>query len=188
MVARKPAAPGRGAASKRRGAAVVRKVSPSDAAARASLERFLSRFEPEVAALARAALERARALTPPSYELVYDAYNALSIGFCFSERPSEHFLHVAVYPRHVNLGFPFGTSLTDEDGRLMGQGARVRHLSVHARSDLTDPVLTRLVREAVEQALARALTPPPRRRHLVVRAIYARKRPRRPPLKGQGRR
>lgn len=181
MAARKSTAPRVGAASKGRSAAVASKAAPSDAAARASLERFLSRFEPEVAALARAALARTRALTPPSYELVYDAYNALSIGFCFSERPSEHFLHVAVYPRHVNLGFPFGTSLTDEDGRLQGQGARVRHLSVHRRSDLTDPVLTRLVREAVEQALARALSPPPRRRHLVVRAIYARKRPRRPP-------
>jgi hypothetical protein len=43
-----------------------------------------------------AALARVRALTPPSYELVYDAYSALSVGFGFSERSSEHFLHVAV--------------------------------------------------------------------------------------------
>jgi hypothetical protein len=157
------------------------KGTVEDRAAKASLAGFLSRFEPEVAALARAALRRARALTPPSYELVYDAYNALSIGFSLSQRTSEHFLHVAVYPRHVNLGFPFGTSLSDEDGRLKGEGARVRHLSVHALSDLTDPMLARFVREAVAQALARAVTPPPVRRQTVIRAIYTRQRPRRPP-------
>lgn len=47
---------------------------------------FLSRFESEVASLARAALARVRRLTPPAYELVYDAYNALAIGFSSSER------------------------------------------------------------------------------------------------------
>jgi hypothetical protein len=165
-------------ASKR--GAPSRKATAQDGAAKASLAGFLSRFEPEVAALARVALSRARALTPASYELVYDAYNALSVGFSLSEKTSEHFLHVAVYPRHVNLGFPFGTSLSDEDGRLKGDGARVRHLSIHTPSDLRDPVLARIVREAVAQALARAVTPPPLRRRTVIRAIYARQRPRRP--------
>jgi hypothetical protein len=42
---------------------------------------------------------------PPTYELIYVAYNALSVGFSFSEGTSEHFLHVAVYPRHVNIVF-----------------------------------------------------------------------------------
>jgi hypothetical protein len=155
--------------------------TPRGAAARRLLSSFLARFEPQVARLARKALARARALTPPTYELVYDAYNALSVGFCFSERTGEHFLHVAVYPRHVNLGFPFGTSLTDPQRRLLGSGARVRHLSVRTASDLRDPELAHFVREAAGQALARATSAPPSRRELLVKAIYAQQRPRRPP-------
>jgi hypothetical protein len=154
---------------------------PRGATARRLLSSFLVRFEPKVANLARKALARARALTPPTYELVYDAYNALSVGFCFSERTGEHFLHVAVYPRHVNLGFPFGTGLTDPQRRLLGSGARVRHLTVRTASDLRDPVLARFVREAAGQALARVSSAPPPRRELVVKAVYVQKRPRRPP-------
>jgi hypothetical protein len=151
-----------------------------EAEAARHLAAFLARFEPSVAALAKAALARARALTPPSYELIYDAYNALSVGFSLSERPSEHFLQVAVYPRHVNFGFPFGTELTDVSRRLGGTGARVRHLTVRTRVELQDAALARFVRQAVEQALSRATSEPPSRRRQVVKAIYARQRPRRP--------
>jgi hypothetical protein len=181
MAARNPAPLlNRGAPARARGGQ-PRTGPPPARAAKASLAAFLSRFAPAVAALARAALARTRALTPPSYELVYDAYNALSVGFSFNERTSEHFLHVAVYPRHVNVGFPFGISLTDPERRLLGCGSRVRHLTIRTRSDLRDPALARFVREAAEQALARATTPPPARRRLVIKAIYARQRPRRPP-------
>lgn len=168
----------RGGGAKRESA---REKPSSDASSRRRLSGFLGHFEPRVARLARLALARARSLTPPTYELVYDAYNALSVGFSFSERTSEHFLHVAVYPRHVNLGFPFGTSLRDPLARLQGTGARVRHLSAHTSKDLRDPVLARFVREAASQALSRATTAPPTRRHLLVKAVYARQRPRRPP-------
>jgi hypothetical protein len=183
MPGRTPAVAAKRAAPSKARAADSKQARAQDRAAKASLAGFLSRFEPEVAALARAALRRARALTPPSYELVYDAYNALSIGFGLSERTSEHFLHVAVYPRHVNLGFPFGTSLSDRGGRLEGDGARVRHLSVHTRSELAEPALAGLVREAVAQAMARATTPPPVRRQTIIKAVYASQRPRRPPTR-----
>lgn len=152
--------------------------SPQSPAQR--LGAFLRRFEPGVAALARAALARMRALTPPTHELVYDAYNALSVGFSFSERTSAHFLHVAVYPRHVNIGFPFGTALTDPKGQLQGSGARIRHLTVRVPKDLREPSLAGLVREAAAQARAKMDGPLPQRRRLVVRAVYARQRPRRP--------
>jgi len=121
-----------------------------------------------------------RSLTPPSFELVYDAYSALSVGFSLSERTSEHFLHVAVYPRHVNIGLPFGTSLTDTGHRLLGTGARVRHLTLRTRGELRDAGLARLVREAAGHALASATTSPPTYRRLLVKAVYARQRPRRP--------
>jgi hypothetical protein len=77
-------------------------------------------------------------------------------------------------PRHVNIGLPFGTSLSDPHRRLLGTGSRVRHLTVRERSALRDSALARFAREAVGQALASATTLPPLRRRLVMKAIYAR--------------
>lgn len=62
----------------------------------AQLHAFLAKFDDPVAAVARASLERIRALVPGCTELVYDAYTALSIGFGSSEKLGDAFLHVAV--------------------------------------------------------------------------------------------
>ena len=53
------------------------------------LARFIAKFTPEIAALARAIRARMRRLYPTALELVYDNYNALAIGFGPTERPSE---------------------------------------------------------------------------------------------------
>ena len=68
-------------------------TAPEDAAAQ--LDSFLARFEPDVVSMARAALERIRELAPGSVELVYDAYNALSIPFSASEALRDAFVHAA---------------------------------------------------------------------------------------------
>jgi hypothetical protein len=50
------------------------------------LAGFLAKFEPRVAASARAALSRLRKRLPGAIELVYDNYNALAIGFGPSDK------------------------------------------------------------------------------------------------------
>jgi hypothetical protein len=86
------------------------------------------------------------------------------VSFSFGERTREHFLHVAVHSLHVDIGFPFGTALRDPDGRLLGSGARIRHLTVRVPKDLLEPTLAVLVREAAAQALAKPVGPPPKQR------------------------
>lgn len=140
------------------------------------LEAFLARFDDEDANVARAALAWVRGVTPGALERVYDAYNALSIGFATGGSLRETFVAVVVYPRHVNLAFNHGAELTDPRGVLVGTGSAMRHIKIDSAARLADPHLEHLVRAAARHA---GHVPDPKSpRRVVVAAIYARQRPR----------
>jgi len=145
----------------------------------AELERMIDCFEPNVAKLARACLDYVRKLTPGAMERVYDAYNALSIGFSTGDRLKDTFVHVAIYPKHVNIGFNRGVDLEDPSGILQGTGSTIRHVSIKHADDLKDPALAKLVKAAA-WLFALPKAPKGRRGEVVIAAIYDRKRPRRP--------
>src|SRR5688572_9281804 len=94
----------------------------TDLSPEAQLDECLAAFDEDVAALAVSVLARVRELVPGAHELVYDAYNALSVGFGSGPKLGDCFLHVATYPRNVNLGFNRGAELEDPDGLLEGTG------------------------------------------------------------------
>ena len=99
--------------------------------AEAQLDGFIDKFTPEVAALTRALLARAKARIPGAQILVYDNYNALAIGFCRNDKAGQAILSLAVMPRWVTLCFLWGMSLSDPHGLLKGKGSRVRHVRLH---------------------------------------------------------
>jgi hypothetical protein len=71
------------------------------------------------------------------------------------------FAYIKAFPTSVNLGFWRGAELDDEDGRLVGEGDRMRHVKLGGTGDV-DPVLFgRWVGQAVE--LNRAKGDPTRR-------------------------
>lgn len=142
------------------------------------LAACLAEFEPRIAALATACLERLRELVPGAKELVYDAYNALAIPFGTSERFGDTFVGVAIYPRHVNLSFLRGAELDDPDGLLVGMGSKIRHVRVDGEAMLADPRVARLVRAAADHAGFRPVRG--RKGEIVIKKIYPRQRPRRP--------
>ncbi len=112
---------------------------------------------------------------PLASELIYDAYNAVATGFGFTGRPSECFIHIAVYAKWVNLGFHRGSELEDPQGLLQGTGRLVRHIRIADLADLENPQ----TRAFVRQAIARAKRPDgvnEKPAKSVVRAIYPRKR------------
>ena len=142
------------------------------------LEEFLAKYTPEIAGLAKAALIKMRKRLPGAVEMVYDNYNALVIGFCPGERPSEAIFSIALYPRWINLFFAQGKGLSDPEKRLKGSGTRVRSLVLESAATLDDPAVEDLIAEALE----RAVVPidPTRKRKLMIRAIAPKQRPRRP--------
>ncbi|MBY0583068.1 MAG: DUF1801 domain-containing protein [Sphingomonas sp.] len=146
--------------------------------AQAQLDGFIDKFTPDVAALTRALLARARAQLPGATIPVYDNYNALAIGFGATDRVKDVIFSLAVMPRWVTLCFTWGTRLDDPAGLLGGSGNQVRHLRLHSADAWDSPD----VQAFLAQALARADRPidPNDAGGLVIKSISAKQRPRRP--------
>ena len=121
------------------------------------LRGFLAAFDPKIGRLFLSARAEVLAAAPGANELVYDAYNAVTAAYSFSDRLGEAFLHVAAYTGHVNVGFNRGAELPDPSGMLAGSGARIRHVRLDSPAALRSKALARLIRAAVAQG--RALAP-----------------------------
>lgn len=146
--------------------------------AQAELDGFIDKFTPEVAALTRALLAKAKARMPGAQILVYDNYNALAIGFGRSEKAGEAILSLAVMPRWVTLCFLWGKSLPDPHKLLKGEGSRVRHVRLHAPEDFDDPRIQALIAAALEQT--EWPIDPAAGQKLIIKSALAKQRPRRP--------
>jgi len=139
------------------------------------LHQFLAPYGPAIAALflaTRAALLEA---APQATELIYDAYNTVSIAYTFGDKLKDAFCHVAAYSTYVNLGFNRGAALADPDGLLVGSGTSIRHIRIVAARDVKRPAVQRLLRAAIEQG--RAMGPsPPREGRSIIQSVSPRKR------------
>jgi hypothetical protein len=143
------------------------------------LAGFLDKYDPAIAAKARATLALLRKRLPTATELVYDNYNALAIGFGPSDRASEAILSVAVYPRWVSLFFLQGASLPDPERRLRGRGTRARHIVLNDAKELHLPAVEALISAAL--ATAKKPLDPSARRESIIKSVAAKQRPRRLP-------
>jgi len=140
------------------------------------LAGFLARFNPPIAALARAARAKLRRRLPRAVEMVYDNYNALVIGYSPTARPSEAIVSIVIYPRVVNICFLQGRHLADPHGILHGDGNQVRSLRLDEGAAVLD---TPPVRALLAAAVAFADAPFAGPGRLVIRSIAAKQRPRR---------
>ena len=113
---------------------------------------FLAPYPDATQALARALRQRLVELLPDCIETVWDATNAVAVAYGFTEKNADHFIHLPVYTKYVNIGFSKGAFLQDPKGRLQGSGARIRHLRLIHAEDLDDPYVQDLIRQAVEAA------------------------------------
>jgi hypothetical protein len=143
--------------------------------AEAQVESFIDKFSDEVAAQIRAARAEMRRRLPGAYELVYDNYNALAIGYGGSEKLDDVVFSIACFPRWVRLFFFHGAELDDPDGRLEGEGAQVRSLKLPNLAVLDDPP----VRALMDQALARRPIDPAGEGRTIVKSISPNQRRRR---------
>jgi hypothetical protein len=143
----------------------------------AELRGFLAAFDGEIATLFLAVRRAVLTAAPAANELIYDAYNAVSAAYTFSDRLQEAFCHVAAYPRYVNLGFNRGAALADPAGILVGRGARIRHVRIGAVGDLRAPAVQALLRAAVAQGRAMAPTTPRRATSAIRPTTGAKRRP-----------
>jgi hypothetical protein len=145
--------------------------------AQQQLDAFLEKFNPEIAAQARAVLDRVREFVPGAIELVYDDEHALVIGFGPTRRTGDAVLSVAVYPRWVTLFFMHGAALRDPFALLHGTGDQVRGVRIHDLAQFDDERLQMIIETAV------AMAPKPIdgtvERTIVINGVSEKQRPRR---------
>jgi hypothetical protein len=153
----------------------------AEAAAARRLATFMARYTPDVQLIAEEAITRVRELLPGAVEMVYDNYNALVIGFGPSERASEAIVSIALYPRWVNLYFLRGAGLPDPEHLLKGKGNQVRNIRIEDASELDKPAVRALIAHALKRA-AKPIDPTAESR-LVIKAVCAKQRARRPKSK-----
>lgn len=109
---------------------------------------FLAPYPATTQELSRELRRRLVALLPDCIETIWDATNTVSVAYGFTEKNSDHFIHLPTYTKYVNIGFSQGTSLNDPEGRLQGQGTRIRHIRLSKAEDLDDPYLRDLIQQA----------------------------------------
>jgi hypothetical protein len=142
-----------------------------------ALTGFLKPYDRAVRSLALALREVVLEELAPCHENIYDAYNAVAVGYGTSDRLGDGIVHIAVYPGHVNLGFNDGVALPDPRELLLGKGSQVRHLTIRAADDLARPEIRAFLRAARKEA-GKPASPKTGPRPVIstVKRIYARKR------------
>lgn len=150
-----------------------------------ALIKFLKPYDPAVQDLALNLRSLVLEEMAPCHENIYDAYSAVAIGYGWSDRLRDGVFHIAVYTKHVNLGFNYGATLDDPLGILEGKGNQIRHIAIKSPADLKRPEIRAYVRRALRVARedARKLgeTIPeargkPGKVISVVKAVYPKKR------------
>lgn len=115
---------------------------------------MLDSYDPALAELALEAREAIMRRAEDCWELIYHTY-ALSTAFSLSEHLKDAFCHVAVYRKHVNLGFNRGTELEDPAQLLRGSGRLIRHVRLGAGVNPDAGPLGELIDKAINHALRR---------------------------------
>lgn len=121
---------------------------------------------PELQSLYRKVRSTVLCAYPQSNELLYNAHVPSSV-YSVSDRLKHAFCHIAVYAKHINLGFNQGTELGDPAGLLKGTGAKIRHIPISSFADLENPAISQLISAAVEHALSKTGGAPLEVRRLV---------------------
>ena len=139
------------------------------------LQGFIDRFDPAIAAIARACRPKVRAWLPNAMELVYDNYSALAIGYGVSEKTPGAIVSIVLYPRLVRFFFLNGARLADPEKRLEGNGSQVRSIKVLDPEVLDDPAVVTLIEAAIDQAAAMSSQPG----RTIIKSIAKKQMPRR---------
>jgi hypothetical protein len=121
------------------------------------LLKFLKSFGDDIKETALWLREFVWDLYPEANELIYDNYNALAFGWSPTDRVGHTFCSVAVWRsgHNVHFGFYSGSELSDPKKLLLGEGKQYRYILVKNKKDFPNAYMTKLVREAYANSVAK---------------------------------
>jgi hypothetical protein len=112
-----------------------------------NFEELVSRFDPQVREIATAARALIADVLPGVVEVVWSHQGTAGYG-TGPKKLSEQFCYLALYKRHVNLGFYRGSELPDPHHLLSGPGKQMRAMRLTSVDDLGKPGVRELIEEA----------------------------------------
>jgi hypothetical protein len=116
----------------------------------AQFSELLSRFPPEIIAMANKCLPKLRSALPGSQQLVYDYADSVVVAFGMSERGYEAIVALAIFPDRIRLYLD--KSLPDPKRLLEGKGSKVRSVSLKSAADLDRGDIKDLVDAAIKHS------------------------------------
>ncbi len=111
---------------------------------------FLQAYDPSIANLALALREIILEEVPDASESIYQVYT-VAIWFGSSGKMKDMFCYIATSARHINLGFPRGSTLPDPNRVLEGDGKAMRHIKFASQRDLERSFVRRYIQASIEQ-------------------------------------
>jgi hypothetical protein len=111
---------------------------------------FLEAYDRSIASLALSLREIILDEVPDAAESVYQVYT-VAIWFGFSGKMKDMFCYIATNARHINLGFPRGSTLPDPNHVLEGDGKAMRHIKFASQRDFERPFVRRYIQASIEQ-------------------------------------
>ena len=111
---------------------------------------FLEAYDRPIADLALALREIILEEVPDASESIYQVYT-VAIWFGFSGKMRDMFCYIATNARHINLGFPRGSTLPDPNRVLEGEGKEMRHIKFADPAELERSYVRRYIQASIEQ-------------------------------------
>jgi hypothetical protein len=124
---------------------------------KADLLKFLKPFTKETKQIVLSLREFVWDLYPQTNELIYDNYNALAFGWSPTDKVGHTFCSIAVgrTSNNIHFGFYYGSDLADPKNILLGEGNQYRYILVKERDQFPTAYVTRLLKEAYANSVAR---------------------------------
>lgn len=121
------------------------------------LVKFLKTFDKEIIDLVMWLRDFAWDLCPKANELIYDNYNALSLGWSVTDKVGHNICSVVIYRanQNVHFGFYWGNELSDPDKILLGDGKQYRYILVTDKKKFPKAYIKKLVNEAYVNAFTK---------------------------------
>ena len=122
------------------------------------LVKFLKTFDKEKIDLTLWLRDFAWDLCPQANELIYDNYNAVSLGWSLTDKVGHNICSVVIYRANQNIhfGFYWGNELSDPDKILLGEGKQYRYILVTDKNKFPKKYIKKLVNESYSNSLSKA--------------------------------
>ena len=121
------------------------------------LTKFLKTFDKEIIDTVMWLRDFAWDLCPQANELIYDNYNAVSLGWSVTDKVGHNICSVVIYRanQNVHFGFYCGNELLDPDKILLGEGKQYRYILVPDKKKFPKTYMKKLINEAYTNALSK---------------------------------